>query len=238
MADPAPVKRQTTKKKNAHSKRKHTSAHASTAANFTRVYEYEEMFNSLRDSRSRLALVAAPAAEDEPTGLHYSLLRELMGLWDIPVTDDGFKVLMDDLELGRQDHGEPEEILFETVLQLLLKPQYELCLAVTEPMRTERRANIDKHIAALVGDDQEKREAALREPPTEIMGDRQACRMVALLLNDQTRCEEHRIFMMRALGVIAEKPRLLSGEQPPPSEKRKKVYDIKAMAGYMKVPPA
>lgn len=120
MSDPPPpVKRAPSQRKKAatkaHTKRKQTSAHPSTAANFTRVYEYEEIFNTLRDSRSRLALVGAHATDDEPTGLHFSLLRELMGLWDIPVTDGGFQEIMHDLELGMQDHGEPEEVLFETV---------------------------------------------------------------------------------------------------------------------------
>ena len=219
-----------------HAKRKYTSAKASTAANFTRVYEYEAIFNKLRDEKASAEGAGEVSGEADAAtrGLHYENLKELMGLWDIPVTDDGFQEVLDDIELAIEQRGDPAEFCFEACLQILLKPQYDLCLAASEPMRPERLANIDKHIATLLGDDMAARDAAARKPPTEIMGDRQACRMVALLLDDKTRPEEHRIFLARALGVIAEKPRLLSGEQPPEGEKRRKMYDIKAMAGYMK----
>jgi hypothetical protein len=138
------------------------------------------------------------------------------------------KQLRFDYDQGLREHA--AKISFDDCLTLLSKPNYTFCLYVEEMVSKERRDMIRKYINTIVGSDDDARKALIAEPPTQLLGDKQAVRMVALEMQNQDHQAMTRVYLVRALGAIAERPREVSGSQPPEGEKRNMMLDAKAIA--------
>eukprot|EP00961_Rhodomonas_salina_P165626 2231827-Rhodomonas_salina.5 len=96
---------------------------------------------------------------------------------------------------------------------------------MAEEMSHERQVTVAHYIAVLLGSDLEARKLMLKEPPTVMRGDKQACRLIGLEMHNQRHDEDIRIMLARAITTLAEKPRLVSGEVAAPGEKALKLYD-------------
>jgi hypothetical protein len=125
------------------------------------------------------------------------------------------------------------KLSYEDVLELLNSPHYTFCLYVEETMSKDRRDGARIFLKAILGDDDEARERVIAHPPTQLLGDKQVVRKVAVEMHNLKHPEQIRVCLARALSAIAEKPREVSGRQPPPGHKRNMMLDNKAIAACL-----
>lgn len=165
--------------------------------------------------------------------IEISRLGEFFQRADLKVGNDELEDIMRIFEFEIEHRGRTGRLIFEDILRLLTKPQYSFPLTMAEEMSHERQVTVAHYIAVLLGSDLEARKLMLKEPPTVMRGDKQACRLIGLEMHNQRHDEDIRIMLARAITTLAEKPRLVSGEVAAPGEKALKLYDNKSMAAYM-----
>jgi hypothetical protein len=93
---------------------------------------------------------------------------------------------------------------------MLNRPNLTFCLHLEDLVSKERRDMIKSHMKIIVGPDEAARSKAIAEPPTQLLGDKQAVGKLALEMQNQDQTEQTRIYLTRALAAIAEKPREVS----------------------------
>ena len=136
-----------------------------------------------------------------------------------------------EIGMGRRPNG--TKLAFDDVLELLAMPNYTLCINLEEVVSKERRDNIKKYTKVVLGSDDEARARSIAEPPTQLLGDKQAVCRLAMEMHNTEHPEMVRVYLARALGAVAEKPREVSGNQPPEGEKRNMMFDGKAIAACL-----
>ena len=125
------------------------------------------------------------------------------------------------------------KLSFDNVVELLCSPNYSLCLQLEEMISKDRRDMIKNYIKTVLGDDDVARSKAIAGPPTQLLGDKQAVRKVALEMHNQQNSEQTRLYLVRALANLGEKPREVSGAQPPEDHRRNMMWDAKAIAACL-----
>ena len=122
---------------------------------------------------------------------------------------------------------------FDDCVMIITSPNYSLCLHIEEMVSKDRRDMIKKFLKGIMELDEAERIALLQAPPTQLLGDKQAVRLLALEVQNQSHPEPMRVNLVRGLAAIAEKPREVSGQQPPEGHKRNMMVDAKAIAALI-----
>jgi len=123
-----------------------------------------------------------------------------------------------------------ERASFEDFCWGLTHPDFRATLEIEETLTRFRQEGIQDYTRRLLDPSPQVREAAVRDPPGIIVGDKQAVRSLARELHKvSSHSEDMRVDLALAIGAIAEKPREASGETAKEGERQVKIYDSKAL---------
>jgi hypothetical protein len=195
---------------------------AASTVSFALGKKLQTAYDAVDVGKTKLIEFAQLTAFLDKAGIKY---------YDLEIAKIG-RQLAFEAEHMERDNG--TKLTFDDVLILLSKPNYTLCLYIEELMTKERRDMMKNYLKVILGEDEAAGKAALVQPPTQLLGDKQAVRKFALELHDQERHSELvRVNLARGLAAIAEKPREVSGVPAPEGEKRNMMYDAKAIAAFL-----